>query len=85
MHPLRKYPGPWLNSVSNIPSAIAVFRGVQHLYNYKLHEKYGPIVRTSPNELSFAEPYGAEQIYGFRVSPTSSTYVFSAVSADKLV
>ncbi|EDU47343.1 CypX Cytochrome P450 [Pyrenophora tritici-repentis] len=66
MHRLSRYPGPWLNSVSNIPSAVAAFRGVQHLYNYKLHERYGPVVRISPNELSFAEPYAWEHIYGNR-------------------
>lgn len=67
MHSLSKHPGPWLNSVSGIPTALACFRGVQHLYNYALHEKYGPVVRISPNELSFTEAYAWEQIYGNRV------------------
>lgn len=74
MHRMSRYPGPWLNSVSSIPSAIAAYRGVQHLYNYKLHEKYGPVVRISPDELSFTEAYAWEQIYGNRVSPNMSVY-----------
>jgi hypothetical protein len=78
MHSLSKYPGPWLNSVSSIPSAIAAFRGVQHLYNYHLHEKYGPVVRISPDELSFTEPYAWEQIYGHRVCLSTRVYESTA-------
>jgi len=28
LHPLSKYPGPWLESVSSIPSAIVAYRGI---------------------------------------------------------
>lgn len=31
-----------------------------------LHEKYGPVVRTSPNELSFSSVGSWKDIYGFR-------------------
>lgn len=31
-----------------------------------LHEKYGPVVRTSPNELSFSSAASWRDIYGFR-------------------
>ncbi|KAK4210840.1 cytochrome P450 [Rhypophila decipiens] len=31
-----------------------------------LHEKYGPVVRVAPNEVSFSSPSSWEDIYGFR-------------------
>ena len=33
---------------------------------HELHQKYGPIVRTAPNELSFNEPEALEKIYAER-------------------
>ncbi|AEO65383.1 uncharacterized protein THITE_2143111 [Thermothielavioides terrestris NRRL 8126] len=65
-HPLRSVPGPWVNSVSELPAALALVTGNQHLYYQSLHEKYGPVVRVSPNELSFISVEAREEIYGLR-------------------
>ncbi|KAL7947782.1 cytochrome P450 [Trichoderma barbatum] len=65
-HPLRSVPGPWVNSLSELPAAIALVKGDQHLYYRSLHEKYGLVVRVSPNELSFIGTDAREEIYGFR-------------------
>ncbi|KAG6358365.1 hypothetical protein INS49_014249 [Diaporthe citri] len=65
-HPLRAVPGPWANSVSELPAALALVTGNQHLYYKSLHDKYGPVVRVSPNELSFVRPEAREEIYGLR-------------------
>ncbi|KAK1756336.1 cytochrome P450 [Echria macrotheca] len=65
-HPLRSIPGPWLNSISELPAAFALVTGNQHVYYRSLHEKYGPVVRVSPNELSFVSVEAREEIYGLR-------------------
>ncbi|KAK8018796.1 hypothetical protein PG991_007986 [Apiospora marii] len=65
-HPLRAIPGPWLNSVTEIPAALALVKGDQHIYYQSLHERYGPVVRVSPNELSFLSTEAREEIYGLR-------------------
>ena len=70
-HPLRAVPGPWANSVSELPATLALAKGNQHIYYRSLHERYGPVVRVSPNELSFASADAREEIYGFRVSSRS--------------
>ncbi|KAL7952709.1 cytochrome P450 [Trichoderma compactum] len=62
-HPLRSI---WLNSLSEQPATIALVKGDQHLYYMSLHEKYGLVVRVSPNELSFITTEAREEIYGFR-------------------
>lgn len=40
-HPLRRYPGPWLNSITQIPAAWALLRARQPKAYRELHEKYG--------------------------------------------
>ncbi|KAK5128233.1 hypothetical protein LTR85_002900 [Meristemomyces frigidus] len=52
-HPLAKFPGPRINAISPLPGIIALLKGRLPLENKKLHEKYGSVVRVSPNELAF--------------------------------
>jgi cytochrome P450 len=54
LHPLRTYPGPKLWAATAIPGALAQVQGTEIYKVLDLHEKYGPVVRTSPNELSYA-------------------------------
>ncbi|KAF2655000.1 cytochrome P450 [Lophiostoma macrostomum CBS 122681] len=65
-HPFRTVPGPWLNCISELPAAWNLVRGNQHVYYESLHEEYGPVVRVSPNELSFVSVEAREEIYGHR-------------------
>ncbi|KAJ8132033.1 hypothetical protein O1611_g1591 [Lasiodiplodia mahajangana] len=63
---LRAIPGPWPNRVSELPAALALLRGDQHTYYKSLHDKYGPVVRVSPNEVSFISAEARQEIYGLR-------------------
>ena len=65
-HPLYRFPGPFLASWSNLLHCYWFLSGRQPYEILKLHEKYGPIVRTSPNELSFSSAASWRDIYGFR-------------------
>jgi hypothetical protein len=71
--PLSKYPGPLLASVSRLYQFLSVASGHTHLDMIALHERYGPIVRTGPNELSFSSPEAARQLLsagkGFHKTP----------------
>lgn len=66
-HPMSAVPGPWLNSITEFPAFINLVTGNQHTYYRSIHEKYGPVVRVSPNELSFVSLEAREEIYGLRV------------------
>lgn len=67
LHPLAKFPGPLLWRISPIPSVISLLRG-RIAFDYKvLHDKYGPVVRVMPNELSFNTAKAWDDIYGHRV------------------
>ncbi len=45
-HPLRRFPGPFLCRLSNLYHMWLIRKSDNHLVMRKLHEKYGPIVRT---------------------------------------
>ena len=65
-HPLYHFPGPLLAAWSNALHSYWFLGGRQPYKVLELHEKYGPVVRTAPNELSFSSAVSWKDIYGFR-------------------
>ncbi|KAL1948481.1 hypothetical protein VTO73DRAFT_12556 [Trametes versicolor] len=63
LHPLHRFPGPVLNRVTELPLAYTAARLNRHLYLCKLHETYGPIVRTGPNSISINSKTAAYTIH----------------------
>ncbi|KAJ6468119.1 high nitrogen upregulated cytochrome P450 monooxygenase 2 [Mycena vitilis] len=62
LHPLAQYPGPAIGKVTKLWSLYLVFGGQRFLYYKKLHDKYGPYVRTGPNEISVTDAAIVSQI-----------------------
>lgn len=54
--PLRRYPGPWLASVSRLWKVMSTASTNTHWQHVALHEKYGRVVRIAPNEVSLSSP-----------------------------
>ncbi|KAF2154104.1 putative P450 monooxygenase [Myriangium duriaei CBS 260.36] len=76
-HPLHKIPGPWWAAISRVPYARHLINGTTHSYLTSLHSRYGPVVRYSPNEVSFTQGEEAwQQIYGFRTGKQRGTQTF---------
>ncbi|KUJ08920.1 putative cytochrome P450 pisatin demethylase [Mollisia scopiformis] len=65
LHPLHIYPGPFIASFTNIWKFYHYLNGNLHIVEQDLHQRYGPIIRTGPNSLSFSTPEAFESIYGF--------------------
>jgi len=63
LHPLASYPGPKSWAASRIPFVIFSTRGTLHYKIAELHEKYGPVVRIAPNELSYTSEDAWTDIY----------------------
>ena len=63
LHPLAKYPGPWLAKVTE-------FYPLYH----SMHKKHGDIVRYGPNQLSINTATGLKNIYGFKANVQKSTW-----------
>lgn len=54
-HPLREYPGPWHRGASRLPYTISIFRGDVTFRVKALHDKYGKVVRITPDTLSYTD------------------------------
>lgn len=65
-HPLAGFPGPKLYGGSNVPKMIQQCRGSFHDKMLELHERYGPVVRLAPNELTYTSATALRDIYGNR-------------------
>ncbi|KAJ1882741.1 hypothetical protein H4R99_001151 [Coemansia sp. RSA 1722] len=50
--PLRKIPGPWPNSMTNLCLLYHIITGKYQEYTYKMHAQYGPVVRIGYNQVS---------------------------------
>ena len=66
LHPLARFPGPKLYAASSIPVALAQLRGTFHHFTQAAHQRYGAVVRISPNELSFISAAAWSDIYARR-------------------
>lgn len=49
VHPLRRVPGPFLASVTDLYRVFVFVRGCQHHVYQQLFAKYGPLVRLGPH------------------------------------
>ncbi|KAI6347078.1 hypothetical protein MCOR30_000395 [Pyricularia oryzae] len=85
--PLRRYPGPFLARWTNLWRFYHTLRGDIHLVNLRAHQRYGPVVRTGPNQLDLDLPALVKTIYSsdgrFRKTdfyPPASTVVDGRVA-----
>ncbi|KAJ9604715.1 hypothetical protein H2200_010829 [Cladophialophora chaetospira] len=61
--PLHHIPGPRYASWTNLWLKIQVMRGNRCQYIHSIHERYGPFVRVSPDEIAVADLASIKQIY----------------------
>ncbi|KAJ5709463.1 hypothetical protein N7493_010797 [Penicillium malachiteum] len=68
-HPLAKYPGPFLAKMSENYMIYFAMCERNTQARHELHQKFGPIVRVGPNELSFCDEASIKDIYGQSTNP----------------
>ncbi|KAI4220070.1 MAG: hypothetical protein L6R36_007884 [Xanthoria steineri] len=68
-HPLRDFPGPKLWTSSFVFRHVAAMRGELDWSLKAFHQKYGEVVRFSPEELSFTCEEAWKDIYGHKSTP----------------
>ncbi|KAJ9644915.1 hypothetical protein H2204_001377 [Knufia peltigerae] len=61
--PLRQFPGPFLASCTRAWRMWSVWTGKNEQHYIDVHRKYGPIVRTGPNEVSLSSPEAALDLF----------------------
>ena len=65
-HPLSKFPGPKSRAASEWPYFFSLINGTGPQDMLEMHNQYGPVVRVSPEELSFVRPSAFKDIYGHK-------------------
>nr|DAD54579.1 TPA_asm: FscF [Fusarium equiseti] len=66
LHPLAKFPGPFLWKISIWPTVWQCAHGKRHLDLLAAHKRHGPVVRIGPNMLSYNTGSAARTIYASR-------------------
>ncbi|KAI0331729.1 high nitrogen upregulated cytochrome P450 monooxygenase 2 [Cubamyces sp. BRFM 1775] len=74
-HPLAKYPGPAWCKISKFWMACISYTGQQHTYLKYLHDRYGDIIRTGPNDVSIRDPAALHAIFGSTGLPHGPMFV----------
>ena len=64
LHPLRRIPGPLAARATEFWRTRRYALGKWHDDILELHEKFGPVVRIAPNEVSFVDKAALVQVYG---------------------
>lgn len=65
-HPLHNIPGPVWGKFTRFPFWISGLMGNQHRFMHGLHQKYGSVVRFSPDELSYTDAQAWKDIHGYQ-------------------
>ncbi|OBT71994.1 hypothetical protein VF21_08607 [Pseudogymnoascus sp. 05NY08] len=65
LHPLAKFPGPVGAGWTDAWWFYHLFSGRVTWRNHNWHKRYGTVVRTAPNHLSFNSPEAIKDCYGF--------------------
>lgn len=76
-HPLSRIPGPFLAGVTELWRTTKYASGQWHQDILDLHRKYGPVVRISPNEVSFVDQAALEQVYSHSTGTKKVTTGFN--------
>lgn len=61
--PISKIPGPEYSKFTPVWLIFQEFTANRRLYVHQLHQKYGPVVRLGPNEVSFTSVDAIKEIY----------------------
>ncbi|KAK8080041.1 Cytochrome P450 monooxygenase azaI [Apiospora hydei] len=64
--PLAKLPGPWYSHFTELVGKYHLLNGRKPTYIDELHDKYGPIVRTSPHEVSVKDVASMQRMYSVK-------------------
>ncbi|KAK7032590.1 hypothetical protein VNI00_012853 [Paramarasmius palmivorus] len=74
LHPLHSVPGPLLAKTTKLWTAYLCWKGKQYLALKELHDKYGPIVRIAPNEVSVQNVESIKEVLGPDGMPKGQAY-----------
>lgn len=85
--PLRAVPGPWWYAATPFPRLWLYFSGREPFTVKETHERYGPVVRLAPYEVSFIDERAWPEIYGYKATThkDETFYPFSPGTKNSLI
>lgn len=78
-HPLARVPGPFAAKFTHMWQTVKSFQGTWYHDILAVHEKYGPVVRISPDEISFVDGDAMKRLYG-HVKPCMKALLLAFLS-----
>ncbi|KAK1561471.1 cytochrome P450 4A10 [Colletotrichum navitas] len=82
LHPLRRVPGPFLAKISRLWLFYHDYQGTPHSHIRELHQKFGPLVRISPNEVSIDDVDANNTIYAQNKPWVKPAYHYKAFQSS---
>ncbi|KAK1224555.1 hypothetical protein PQX77_012534 [Marasmius sp. AFHP31] len=74
-HPLAKVPGPMILKITKFWRMYICWTGKQHIMLKELHDRYGPIVRSGPNDVSVIDHSSIKEVLGSEGLPKGPAYL----------
>ncbi|KAJ6468280.1 cytochrome P450 [Mycena sanguinolenta] len=74
LHPIYHVPGPAIWRITKVTGMWMSWTGHQHLYIKRAHDKYGPVIRTGPNEVSVVDLDAVVAVLGSGGLPKGQYY-----------
>lgn len=84
-HPLADIPGPKICAFSRIPYWRASMRGEDVQWMKKLHDKYGPVVRFGPTDLSYTSAQAWQDVHGPKVQEKAQEFSVQPVNGSSAI
>ncbi|KAF5679249.1 cytochrome P-450 monooxygenase [Fusarium heterosporum] len=74
LHPLASLPGPKICAVTRIPYWLAALSGDDVKWMKRLHDRYGPVVRFGPTDVSYTASEAWNDIHGPKVTEKAQEF-----------
>ncbi|KAK1221384.1 hypothetical protein PQX77_015791 [Marasmius sp. AFHP31] len=74
-HPLANVPGPMIFKITKFWRMYICWTGKQHIVLKELHNRYGPIVRSGPNDVSVIDHDSIKEVLGSEGLPKGPAYL----------
>ncbi|KAK2674259.1 Cytochrome P450, E-class, group I [Fusarium oxysporum f. sp. vasinfectum] len=80
LHPLANIPGPKICGITRIPYWLASLKGEDVKWMKSLHDRYGPVVRFGPTDVSYTASEAWNDIHGPKVTEKAQEFSVQPVN-----
>jgi hypothetical protein len=85
LHPLANIPGPKICGITRIPYWLASLKGEDVKWMKGLHDRYGPVVRFGPTDVSYTASEAWNDIHGPKITEKAQEFSVQPVNGKQLI